>query len=282
MEINKPVTPFDDRMDTSRNNPERKPWGKGTDATGLNLDSEYKVSITEVKPAETSAPPQKFTHKLANGTVLEAGTIEELAGLIEKSFQQAPTPPLDFEDKPLYQPYEFKRKELTLAEQAEILNVWKENPQKAMRMLQEADLGAPVEVLIQKLTETQTLLRIRAEEEAGAEFVGDVEDYNPTATNAKKLTDYLREKGKPITKNNLTVAFRQLVAAGDKNLVRKVEAQPEAPEPGVTEPPEPPTVVPSNQGSIETPAQSTLDVAKFQSMTLDQQKKFFSDLRRRQ
>src|ERR1700757_633941 len=155
MEINKAIAPFDDHTDFSRGNKDRKPWGKGDSTEGLNLDSEYKVSIVEVPPKADPAPAEKtaamLTHKLSNGTVLEAATVEELAAKIEKSFQQAPPVPADFEDKPLYVPYEFAPKELTLAEQDEILNVWKENPQKAMRMLQEADLGAPTAVLIAKL-----------------------------------------------------------------------------------------------------------------------------------
>lgn len=291
MEINTSTTAFDDRTDFSRNNPKREQWGKTSSTTGLNLGTEYDViALSEtVKTAESSkAPePQKFTHKLADGTMLEAASVEELATKIEASFKQTVKPiVLEFEDKPLYVPYEFKRKELTLAEQAEILNVWKENPQKAMRMLQEADLGAPTEVLVQKLQEAQTMVRQRMEEEAGAEFVGEIEEYRATPANGKKLVEYLRAKGKPITKQNLVLSFQQLVAAGDKSLLRTVEEQAEpesaitAKDENLTEAPPPPTRVPSNQGRLESPAQAQIDVAKFAALPLDKQKEYFASLRR--
>lgn len=290
IDITKGIEPFNDHTDFSRNNADRKPFGKsGTDQ--LNMGDEYAVvvpeSVTprapEVKLVE--APTMKFSHKLANGTTLEAPTIEELASLIEKSFQTQT--PLEFEDKPVYEPVEFKRKELSLTEQANILNVWKENPQKAMRMLQEAEYGAPMEVVHQSLERAEQRELNRKQEEAGAEFLAECETYNPTPANGKKLTAFLREKNKPITKQNLVLSFQQLVAAGDKSLLRKVDAPvlPEvtaADDPSLTEVPPPPTVVPSNQGRPEAPAAGQVDVAKFASLPLDQQKKFFADLRRRQ
>ena len=292
MEINKGIETFDDRMDVTRTNKDRKPFGKSNGTEQFNLGNEYDVKVAEPeKPAEPPKvealePPKKFTHKLANGTVLEAATVEELAMKIESAFKQQPAIPVDFEDKPLYQPYEFKPKELSLAEQAEILNVWKENPQKAMRMLQEADLGAPASVIIEKLNEAQRVMRQRAEEEAAVEFLGECDTYNPTTANGKKLTAYLREKQKPITKQNLVLSFQQLVAAGDKTLLRKVEEQAppesaEAIDESLTEVPQPPTVVPSNQGRPEAPPQGQVDVAKFANLSLDKQKEYFASLRRR-
>lgn len=283
-EINKGIEPFEDQTDFTRGNKDRQTWGKGN-SESLHLGSEYDVKVppTESVSRETSAekPPEtpapKFTHKLANGTLLEAPSIEELAAKIEASFKQTP-PALDFEDKPLYKPYEFKHKDLSLAEQAEILNLWKENPQAAMRKLQEADLGAPVEVIIQKLQETQTVVRMKLEEEAGAEFMGECENYNPTVTNGKKLTAHLAKLGKPITKQNLVVAFNQLVAAGDKGMLRAPE--PEAPPEPLDEVPPPPVIVPSNMGRQETTPAGQVDVAKFANMTLDQQKKYFLELKR--
>jgi hypothetical protein len=291
-DITKGIEPFEALTDFSRNNPDRKPWGKGQDTGALHLGNEYDMidsppDTPPVVPPVVTPPAteKKFTHKLANGTVLEASTVEELATLIEKSLVQTPPPPVDFEDKPLYKPYEFKPKELTLAEQAEILNVWKENPQKAMRMLQEADLGAPANVIIQKLQETQTVLRMKLEEDAGAVFMGENEDYMPTVHNGKKLCAYLNEKGKPITAVNLGVALRQLVAAGDKGLLRKPDAPPvetTPPPPDNTEEIKgPPTHVPANQGLPERAAPNSVDAAAFAKLNLDQQKKFFSDLRRR-
>lgn len=290
IDITKGIEPFNDHTDFSRNNADRKPFGKsGTDQ--LNMGDEYAVVVPAMeapKAPETVTPPAaKFTHKLANGTALEAPTIEELASLIEKSFQTQPPAPLEFEDKPVYEPVEFKRKELSLTEQANILNVWKENPQKAMRMLQEAEYGAPMEVVHQSLERAELRELNRKQEEAGAEFLAECETYNPTPANGKKLTAFLREKNKPITKQNLVLSFQQLVATGDKSLLRKVDAPvlPEvtaADDPSLTEVPPPPTVVPSNQGRPEAPAAGQVDVAKFASLPLDQQKKFFADLRRRQ
>ena len=293
IEINKGIEAFDERTDFSRSNPDRKPWGKGgTD--GLNIASEYDVAAPPapveppvVEPPKVETPAPKFTHKLKDGTLLEAESIEALAEKIEKAVTtQAPPPPLEFEDKPLYQPYEFKPKELSLAEQADILNLWKENPQKAMRKLQEADLGAPASVIIQKLQEAQNVIRMKAEEEAGAEFLGECDTYNPTPANGKKLVEHLKTKGKPITRQNLVLSFQQLVAAGDKTLLRKVDEQPPAEsavvdDPSLTDVPAPPAIVPSNQGLPVAPPAGQVDVAKFAAMSLDQQKKYFSDLRRR-
>jgi len=284
LDITKGIEAFDDRTDFSRNNPDRKPWGKGS-ADRLDLRSEYDISPPEA-PAVTPPPPvvetpaPKFTHKLANGTVLEAATVEELASKIEKSIATpAPPPPMEFEDKPLYAPYEFKAKDLTLQEQAEILNLWKENPQAAMRKLQEADLGAPAAKIIEILQSTQQVVRQKLEEEAGAEFLLDCETYNPTPANGKKLLAHLKEKGKPITKQNLMVAFNQLVAT-DKNLLRKEDAAPPADDKDLEDVPPPPVVVPSNQGRPETPPPGTIDVAKFAALPLDKQKDFFANLKR--
>lgn len=287
IDITKGIEPFEDRIDFSRNNPDRKPWGKGS-ADQIDLRSEYDVTLpvppelpTEKKDEPALAP--KFTHKLANGTVLEAASVEELAGKIEQAISKAQLPPapLEFEDKPLYVPYEFKPKELTLQEQAEILNLWKENPQAAMRKLQEADLGASAATIIQMFHDTQQVVRQKLEEEAGVEFMLDHADtYNPTAGNAKKLTEYLKKENKPITKQNLTVAFNRLVAAGDKNLLRPEEIVVED-EKDVEEVPPPPVIVPSNLGRQEEPPAGSIDVAKFANLSLDKQKEFFRNLKRR-
>jgi hypothetical protein len=287
IDITKGIESFDDRTDFTRGNPDRKPWGKGgTDS--LSLGSEYDVTVppttTEPEPVVTpvTAPAPKFTHKMANGTVLEAATVTELAALIEKSVAPAPVAaaPLEFEDKPLYTPLEFKPKELTLQQQADILNVWKENPQKAKRMLDEAEYGQPMDEILKRLDRMEMNELYRQQEIAGAEFMGECETYNPTVSNGKKLTALLKEKGKPITKHNLQVAFNQLVAAGDKNLVRPVDAAPAVDDPDLIDSPPPPTIVPSNQGLPSAPPAQTLDAAKFASMSLPDQKKFFADLRR--
>ncbi len=296
MEINKGIEPFEDRTDFSRGNKDRQQWGKNNGAENFHMGSEYEVQQPPpVQPPPVTQPPvaqppqnvQKFTHKLANGTTLEAATVEELAGLIEKSFNAAPPIPQEFEDKPLYTPMEFKRKDLSLAEQAEILNLWKENPQAAMRKLQEAEYGATMDVILQTLTAEQLDRLNRMQEIAGAEFVMETETYNATPANGKKLTAYLREKGKPITKQNLVLSFQLLVAAGDKSLLRKVEEQPPAEsalatDTNLTETPPPPVVVPSNQGRPEAPPAGQVDVAAFAALPLDKQKAFFSNLRRTQ
>lgn len=288
IEINKGIEAFDDVTDFTRGNKDRKPWGKGG-VDALSLGDEYDVAppaaeVPPVVPPVVPPPAAKITHKLANGTVLEAATFEELAGLIEKALQQKPAEaPVEFEDKPLYTPYEFKPKELSLTEQANILNVWKENPQKAMRMLQEADLGAPASVIIQKLQEAQNVIRLKGEEEAGAEFLGDHEDFQPSRANGIKLVEHLKTKGKPVTRRNLGIAFQQLVAAGDKSLLRKVDDPPvaEVDDPTLVDAPPPPIVVPSNQGLPEAPATEKVDAGKFAALSLNDQKKFFDNLKRR-
>ena len=293
IDITKGIEPFDDTMDFSRHNPNRKPWGKGG-VDGLDVRSEYDTipAIEPEKQAEpekkVETPAPKFTHKLKDGTVLEAPTVDELATLIEQAATKvAPPPvPVEFEDKPLYQPLEFKRKELSLQEQANILNVWKENPQKALRMLEEAEYGVSMDQILQTLGRVELRELNRMQEVAAMEFMEECETYNPTPANGKKLTELLKTKGKPITKQNLVLSFNQLVAAGDKSLLRKAEEQapPESATANeeLTEVPEPPTVVPSNQGLPEAPTPGQVDVAKFARLPLNEMQKFFSQQRQRQ
>src|SRR5580704_7666711 len=295
-DITKGIEPFEATTDFSRNNADRKPWGKSNSAENLHMGTEYDVDI-KPRPIEYGEGEKelaqkvaakleaekvpKFSHKLANGTVLEAPTIEELATLIEKSVTQTPPAPVEYEDKPPYVPMEFKRKELTLAEQAEILNLWKENPQMALGKLEEAEYGAPMSTILQNLSraEQREAQRVRLDEEAA--FLMEAETYHATPANAKKIMAVLDEKKKPITKKNLLLAFQQLVAAGDQSLLVKLEeAAPLSPDPNLTEPPPPPTIVPSNQGRPETPNAAQLDVEKFSNMTLAQQKDYFAGLRR--
>jgi hypothetical protein len=286
IEINKGIEPFEDTTDFTRGNKERKPWGKGESADQFNIGSEYEVTPLTItpepdKPAEPPAPEKKFKHKLANGTELEAATVEELASLIEKSLQQPKPVPVEYEDTPAYKPTEFKPKQLSLQEQANILNEWKENPQSAMRKLQEAELGVPLETLIQNLSRAELRELHRAQEIAGVEFMAETESYNPTTTNAKKLTEHLAAKNKPITKKNLIVAFAEL-SATDKSMLRKVEPDaPAVPDPDLVDAPEPPTIIPSNMGLPEKPPSQTVDAAKFASMSLKQQQEYFQSLKRR-
>lgn len=277
VEINKGIEAFDDTTDFTRNNKDRKPFGKSDSAASLHTD-DFSV---QPAPPTTEAPvtqPVKFTHKLADGTQLEAASVEELAKQIEQRFQQAPLPPAatEFEDKALYEPVEYKPRQLSLQEQADILNLWKEDPQTAMRKLQEAELGAPLDTIVKRLGRAEQLELVRRQEEAGVEFIGENEAYNPTRANAKKITEYLASKGKPITKQNLTVAFRQLVAAGDTGLVRNAPPVDD----GSTEVPPPPTMVPSGTGRSAAPAQPTVDAAKFASLSLKEQQEYFQRLKR--
>jgi hypothetical protein len=288
IDITRGIEAFDDHTDFSRGNKDRQQFGKTVNTDQFHLGSEYdhqapvetKPPVEETKPPATEPPAAKFTHKLANGETLEAATVEELATKIEKALQTPVSAPLDFEDKPLYTPTEFKRKELTLAEQAEILNVWKENPQKAARMLQEAEFGAPLDTILQNLSRAELRELHRKQEEAGAEFMMECETYKPTRENAKKLTDLLNSKVKPITKHNLLVAFQQL-SATDKTLVRSQEPDEVLPPEDISEVPPPPSSLPSNQGRQEAQPQGTIDAGKFAAMSLADQKKVFADLRRK-
>jgi len=287
--IDKPIQPFDDQTDFSRNNPNRQKWGEQKGAQNFHLGDEYAETTATpeaVVPNQPVTPPPappapKFTHKLANGTTLEAGSVEALAAAIEKSIQQqAPPAPVEFEDDPVYKPIKFQRKELSLQEQANILNLMKENPQKAIRMLQEAEFGAPMETILNQLDRSEVREFNRREEEIGIEWVYDnVEKYNPTPENGQKLTKFLREKNKPITKKNLDIAFATL-SASDPGMVKTPAPPPPDPTAELEEAPPPPTVVPSNQGGIVPPVQQSVDVDAFKKMTLKQQQDYFAKLRR--
>lgn len=277
-----------DEMDFSRNNAERKPWGQQKSSEHFQLNDEYSEPKPEASlqtappPAPPADPPKpKFTHKLANGNTLEAESVEALASLIEKSFQQTPAPPpAEWDESPAYQPIQFKRSELTIQQQADILNLWKENPQKALRMLQEAEYGVSMDVLMQNLSRAEIRELNRREEEIGVEWIYEnVDNYNPTPANGQLLTKYLREKNKPITKKNLTIAFNAL--KGDNpTMILKPQAAPPAEPDNTEEVPAPPVVVPSNQGGEMPPVTPQVDVEKFKRMSLDDQKKFFSKMRR--
>lgn len=270
IEINKGVLPFEDAPDLTRNNPDRKRWGKG--------DSDFHVSDEYDTPAEEPAPPApppptKVTHKLGNGVVLEADSIDELATKIEKALAPPPVT-ATWDETPVYTPMEFKPRELSVQENVMLLNEWTKNPQKVMRSFQEAEFGAPMEKIIQRLQQTETIVMQRAQEEAGVEFLTDVaEVYNPTKENATKLTNYLKEKGKPITRNNLRRAFNEL-SPTDPALLRKQEPVAEGEEI------EPPTTVQSNMGEPPVAAPPGVDVEKFKKMSVKDQKEFFAQLRR--
>src|SRR5271168_2569108 len=98
IDITKGIEPFNDQTDFSRNNAERKPFGKSNGADGLNFASEYETAqietqlpVVETKPPVVETPAPKFTHKLSNGETLEAASVEELATKIENALkQQAP------------------------------------------------------------------------------------------------------------------------------------------------------------------------------------------------
>jgi len=286
MEINKGIEPFDDVTDLTRNNPDRKPFGRsGND--NLSLSDEYATP----KSAPVEAPPpaaKKVKHKLSTGIELEADTIEEMATLIKKEVakQQTSPAPLEFEDKPAYQPLKLERKEMTPQQKAEILNLWTgtattpADPQAAMRKLQEAEVGVTMEELLRLLNDSQTVIRLKIEEEAGADFMGECDNYRATKENAKKLVDYIKSKNKPITTHNLIVAFRQL-SASDPAMLRQPDA--ELPDPNLHETPEPPVVVPSNQGmpTEEQKADTAKVIREFSNMTLKQQQEYFANLRRR-
>lgn len=289
MEINKGIETFDDRMDVTRTNPDRKPFGgKGTDQ--FHLGSEYDVKAADAppvtEPPKVDPPAPKVTHKLPDGTVIEGATVEELATNIEKHFSKQPAPPQtqeDFEDKPLYTPREFKPKDLSVQEMADILNVMKENPQKAFRMLHEAEYGAAPEVVREVLNSEEQRKLGESRGSEGMKFIEANDNYNPTTKNGKKLTDFLHEKGKPITKKNLQIAFGKLLEAGDKGLL-KAEVPAKVAQPvddGLVDSPPPPTIVPTNMGLPEAPPAGTVDVAKFRAMSLADQKKVFTDMRRR-
>lgn len=285
--IDKPIQPFDDQTDFSRNNPNRQKFGEHQGANKFHLGDEYAVIPAEPEtPPSTTVPPvtppaQKFTHKLANGTELTADSVEALAAAIEKSIQQqAPPAPVEFEDETVYKPIKFERKELTLQQQADILNIWKENPQKAMRMLQEAEYGASLDTIVTQLQRSELRELGRREEEIGIEWVYDnIDKYNPIPENGQKLTKFLREKQKPITKKNLDIAFAQL-SAKDPTMLKT--PTPPAPDPTdeLEEHPAPPAVVPSNLGGVIPPVTPQVDVEKFKRMSLKEQQEYFAKLRR--
>lgn len=288
MEINTPTAPFNDTLDLSRNNPDRKTWGKDNSSERLHLGSEYDVTVgtqpeASVQPPNPAPGPPAdefpFKHKLSNGTELKAKTQDELYALIETELSKKveTVVELKFDDEPLYKPIEFKRKELTVQQQADLLNVWKENPQKALRMLEEAEYGVPMDALLQHLTRAEQRELERRQMEAGVEFLGECEDYNPTTANGAKLTEYLKKENKPITKNNLMVAFRKL-SETDPALIKKVDAPPPAVE-DETEELQPPVVVPSNQGRPENPASPQIDPVKFASLSLAEQAKLLTRVR---
>ena len=285
MEINKGIQPFDEGTDFSRGNKDRQRLGSTPNAQQFHMGDEYDAPPPpETPPVPPVVPPidppaPKFTHKLANGTVLEAATIEELATKIEHSLVQAPPAPAEYEDKPLYTPMEFKPKELTLVEQAEILNLWKENPQKALAKLQEAQFGASLDVVLGNLSRAEQRELNRRQEEAGVEFILECDTYNATRGNAKKLTDLLHSKNKPITKHNLVLAFQQL-SATDQTLIRKAEETPVPPDPVSAKFHHLRPSCHQIWADLNQPRPLSVDAAKFAALPLDKQKQYFADLRR--
>lgn len=274
IDIKTGITPFEDSVDTSRNNPNRKPWGKGD--SDFHVNDEYDTTPEESAPP-TPPPPQKVTHKLANGVVLEADSMEELAQKMEKAL--APPPPeAKWDETPVYTPMEFKPRQLSVQEEVDLLNRWPKTPQKAMRELQEAEFGATMEQIIKRLNMTEMIVMQRAQEEEGVNFLMEVaETYSATKDNADKLTAYLKEKGKPITKNNLVRAFKEM-SPTHPELLRTPEPAAKGEE---GEEFEPPTIVASNMGEPPVAAPPGVDIEAFKKMNVKQQKDFFAQLRAR-
>ena len=218
---------------------------------------EYK--IVDPNTGEEVGPPQIFEgetkeevkEKIKAAHIHSAAAFYRTKRAVKLGTLMEPDP-----DQPIQT---FEERPLSADERVALANQLKDPAQldAGMTRLLEAKFGAPVEVIRQKLRETELSQRIEFTREQIAAFKEEHPEYVESATNRDTLIKYLNKNGWSITKKNLEIAFADLVEDG-LIVTRAVKQEPEvepatvatvsetqlapAVEPGITEPPttEPP------------------------------------------
>jgi len=178
---------------------------------------------------------------------------------------------------------------------AEILNleeIRQTDPLKYQRIVFEAATGLTVEAFGQAVDRVNQSDAKRIADEAAFQFQADhEEDWLASPGNTALIDGYLKERKWPVTRNNLEIAFQDLVAQ------RKLTMPPpETPEPPPVTPqanlveevaPPPPPVSPSSSAAPRSQAKTEADLVReaavgIREMPLDEARASLADAFRRQ
>lgn len=199
-----------------------------------------------------------------------------------RELSQRPTG-LQPENKSLFQPVEYKPRDLTQAEQLRIADDMSQgNMTRAFDQLIESRLGVKPNELANGMNLLQTLYRDKLEQNATANWSKRHQgeywqfDFIPSLT---RISQKLLEAGYPITETNLEWSYNQLVAAGEILVEEPQDETPAPPPAQPAAPPEPsrrtpaPTFVVSDRSGQRMDAQvrrPEVDVAALTQLPLDQ------------
>lgn len=170
--------------------------------------------IFEAETKDELLEKMEAAHKNAAAKFYETKRAAKLGALMEPDPDQ---PIQTFEERPL-----------TADERVSLSNQIKDPStlDAGMTRFLEAKFGAPVEVIRQKLRETELNQRIQYTREQIADFKEDHPEYVESEGNRDTLIKYLNKRGWPITKKNLEIAFADLAEDG-LILTRAVEQETE-------------------------------------------------------
>jgi hypothetical protein len=189
-------------------------------------------------------------------------------------------------------------RQLTEAEVLQINELWQTDPAKAQRIVFQAMSGCTPEAISQAVMRIDSMFARRVADEAASQFQAnhaETNDWDPSPANTALIDKFLKERGWPVTANNLEIAFQNLRAQGKLTMPPPEEPEtPEAPAapaaaaPTVEEvpPPPPPVSLPASSAPSR-PARQEADLlreaaAGLREMPLDEARSSLTDAFRRQ
>lgn len=238
--------------------------------------------VAQTNPPTPPADSKEIVREIeVNGIkqVFKAATEKELIDKLAKAQEHATRKIADLAQKakvkpsrePLFQTIDVKTRKPSVEEQAELINLLRTDPVAAIQKASEFAYGAPADVIAKALQGTQSLLQRRMEDEAGAEFMYQNDSYIPTREHGRMLQEFLAAEKLPVTTQNLSYAFQELVTAGKMKAKTEEQVTAELAE-GETVPPPPPVSIPSGTGQPEVKKDGLegVDVAKLSALPLNE------------
>ena len=168
-------------------------------------------------------------------------------------------------------------RELSASEIVQIQELWQTDPAKAQRIVFQAMSGCTPEAISQAVMRIDSMFARRVADEAAFQFQAnhaEANDWDPSAANTALIDKFLKERGWPVTSNNLEIAFQNLRAQG--KLTMPPPEEPETPEtpavpaaaaPTVEEVPPPPPPVMKLWLICCTPGASDRSCSKFRPLS---------------
>jgi len=181
---------------------------------------------------------------------------------------------------------------LTQAEILQLSELEQSDPVAAQRIKFEAATGLTVEAFGQAIDKVNEIAGRRIADEAAFAFQADhADDWLPSPGNTALIDKYLKERGWPVTRNNLEIAFQDLanqrklaMPVADEPTTVPVNQQPVLEE--VVVPP-PPPVSPPSSAAPRSQAKTEADLVReaavgIREMPLDEARASLADAFRRQ